>query len=1057
MKNSACLPRPVSSGLVSSCLSVGCALVISASAACAADQPKASQSPASQNSANVSPSQSIEFNRDVRAILSEHCYECHGPDAENRSADLRLDVQADAHAYAISPGDLDASPVWERITSTDADVVMPPPEAKKPLSPKQVETLRQWILQGAEYEKHWAFQPIAQPDPGVAASEAIDVFLNAALAQQGLEPAPQAQRRTLARRLAIDLTGMPLAPEQQSRFLADPSPQAYEKLVDELLASPHFGEHMALPWLEAARYADTSGYQADWERFMWPWRSWVIEAFNDNMPFDQFTVEQLAGDMLPNPSQSQLLATGFNRNHRINDEGGVIAAEYAVEYVVDRVDTTSTVWLGLTMGCCRCHDHKYDPLPQQDFYNMFALFNNVPEKGKDGRRGYSLPILDVPDPVIVGQLKELKRQQGQLDERLQQAVAAASEERRQWEDDIKNRLLQSQDASWVTLRLAGVKATGGVKFKRQDDESFLRSGANPAQSTYTADVAPEALEEFRKGGISAFRLEALVDPSLSAGSLAPSGNGNFVLSEFRVEVVTKGQSRLLDCSAAAADHFQANYPPQNVIDSRDDTGWAAEGHVRKENRQLMVVLAEAYQPEPGDMVRVHLQHSSPFARHCIGRFRIDATNAASPTLDGSTGIPEPVEAALLTSAPTDDQREAVTEYFAATSDLFVELRKEISQLSRQIDETEKKQFVKVMVMSEMDKPRQTYVLNRGQYDQPDEKRPATADAPTVLGGLQDRPHNRLGFAQWLVSPDNPLTARVTVNRFWQQFFGRGLVETVEDFGSQGTLPSHPELLDWLAADFRDNGWDVKRLIRQMVTSDAYRRSSVVRPQDLEKDPRNIWLARASRVRLSGYQLRDQALAASGLLVRTLGGPSVKPYQPPGLWSEVSFQQKNRSTDFYVQDHGEKLYRRGLYTFWKRSVAPPMLANFDAAGREMCTVKSTRTSTPLQALNLMNDVTFVEAARAMGQRMLQQGGDSLDSQLSFGIQLVGIEASATKLEILRKSHARYTGYFTQRPQDAAEFLSNGEWKHDPSLDDVSLASMAAVASVILNLDEVIMRQ
>ncbi|MCR9199338.1 MAG: PSD1 and planctomycete cytochrome C domain-containing protein [Planctomycetaceae bacterium] len=1000
---------------------------------------------------------SIQFNQDVRAILSEHCFECHGPDAENRSADLRLDVEDDAHAYAISPGDLNASPLWERVTSADADVVMPPPEAKKPLSEKQIDTLKRWIQQGAQYEKHWAFMPIERPDPGVAAEDAIDLFIDRMLKRHNLQPAGSADRRTLARRLALDLTGMPLSPEHQRRYLADESPDAYEKLVDELLASPHFGEHMALPWLEAARYADTSGYQADWERFMWPWRTWVIDAFNDNLPFDQFTVEQLAGDMLPNPSRSQLLATGFNRNHRINDEGGVIAAEYAVEYVVDRVDTTSTVWLGLTMGCCRCHDHKYDPLPQQDFYNMFALFNNVPEKGKDGRRGYSLPVLDVPDPAVEQQLQSLHEQQETLTANLQQAVTAAGEERVRWEADMQTRLAESGDTSWKTLRLTGVKGTGGVKFQRQDDESFLRAGANPAQSTYSADVSSEVLKPFQSQGITAFRLEALVDPSLSAGSLAASVNGNFVLSEFLVEVITDGRTRVLDCSTASADYSQANYPPQNVIDSRKETGWAVEGHVRKENRKLMVVLAETYRPQAGDSIRIQLQHSSPFARHCIGRFRLGATAAAAPTLDGKTGMPALVAAGLSAMSPTDEQRKAVDEYFVATSPLFAKLRKQQDALNGRMEEAAKKQFVKVMVMSEMEQPRPTFVLNRGQYDQPDENRPATADAPAVLGGLAERPHNRLGFAQWLVSPDNPLTARVTVNRFWQQFFGRGLVETVEDFGSQGTLPSHPELLDWLAADFRDNGWDVKRLIRQMVTSDAYRRSSVIRPQDLEKDPRNIWLARASRVRLSGYQLRDQALAASGLLVRTLGGPSVKPYQPPGLWSEVSFQQKNRSTDFYVQDHGEKLYRRGLYTFWKRSVAPPMLANFDAAGREMCTVKSTRTSTPLQALNLMNDVTFVEAARAMGQRMLQQGGDSLDSQLSFGIQLVGIEASATKLEILRKSHARYTGYFTQRPQDAAEFLSNGEWEHDPSLDDVSLAAMAAVASVILNLDEVIMRQ
>ena len=758
--------------------------------------------------------------------------------------------------------------------------------------------------------------------------------------------------------------------------------------------------------------------------------------------------------MLPGPSVSQLLATGFNRNHRINDEGGVIAAEYAVEYVVDRVDTTSTVWLGLTMGCCRCHDHKYDPLPQQDFYNMFALFNNVPEKGKDGRKGYSLPILDVPDPAVAQQLAELTAQKQHLQEQLNEAVGQSVEERRTWVADLRRRLEESTETRWQTLTPGSVKATGGVRFRRQPDESWLRTGGNPATSTYTLRFSADKLRAYADG-LTAFRLEALTDSSLTGGSLAPSSNGNFVLSELRVDVVSGTTTRPLDCAAAVADHAQADYPPQLVIDGKADTGWAVEGHVRKENRQLMVVLSQPWRPQPGESLQIQLQHSSPFARHCIGRFRLSGTTAAAPTLDGQSGLPQQVLAAL-TEPDSDQHQQALNDYFADTHPLFADLRGELSELGQQLQQTRQRQFVKVMVMSEMDEPRQTYVLNRGQYDQPDKKRPASPDAPTVLGGLGDRPHNRLGFAQWLVSDENTLTSRVTVNRFWQQFFGRGLVETVEDFGSQGTLPSHPELLDWLAADFRDGGWDVKRLVRQLVTSETYRRSSVVLPEHQQRDPRNLWLARASRIRLSGYQLRDQALAASGLLVRDIGGPSVKPYQPPGLWSEVSFQQKNRSTDFYVQDHGDKLYRRGLYTFWKRSVAPPMLANFDAAGREMCTVKSSRTSTPLQALNLMNDVTFVEAARAMAQRMLQHGGDH-DAQLTYGLNLLGADVSERKLTILRAAHERYTRYFAEHPDAATAWLNNGEWEHDPALSAQKLASMAAVASVILNLDEVIVRQ
>lgn len=999
----------------------------------------------------------VGFNQDVRAILSEHCFECHGPDAENRAADLRLDVQSAAHEYAIEPGDPEVSLLWERVTSEDPDVVMPPPNAKKPLKPEQIETLRRWINQGAVYEKHWAFLPIVKPQADFGQLAPIDHFIKQKLIAGGLKASPEADKRTLARRVALDLTGLPLTPHQLVEFLEDDSDDAYEKLVDRLMSSVHYGEHMALPWLEAARYADTSGYQADWERFMWPWRTWVISAFNENMPFDQFTVEQLAGDMLPNPGPSQLLATGFNRNHRINDEGGVIAAEYAVEYVVDRVDTTSTVWLGLTMGCCRCHDHKYDPLPQQDFYNMFALFNNVPEKGKDGRSGFSLPILDVPDPQMKERLQSLLRREANLRDKLQAVAAESTKARHQWEQKLRSELKGEAGTLWDTLRPATVTGTGGVKFERQADDSYLRRGGNPSKSTYSIHVTADELHQNSNAGISAFRLEALTDPSLTGNGLAASSNGNFVLSEFRVQVISGQEKRILDCSTAVADFSQASYPAKFAIDSRTDTGWAVDGHVRKEKRQLMVVLAQPYLPREGDSLRIELQHSSPFARHCIGRFRLSSTSAATPKLDGETGLPKLVQQALADSSLTKKHESVLNSYFADTHPQFAKLREQLQSVRDDLKAARAKQFVKVMVMSEMDQPRQTYVLNRGQYDQPDKERPASPDAPSVLGGLGNRPHNRLGFAKWLVSKENTLTARVTVNRFWQQFFGRGLVETSEDFGSQGTLPSHPLLLDWLAYDFSENGWNVKRLVKQIVTSRAYRRSSVVLEDHLKQDPRNIWLARASRIRLSGYQLRDQALAASGLLVPTVGGPSVKPYQPPGLWSEVSFQQKNRSTDFYVQDHGEKLYRRGLYTFWKRSVAPPMLANFDAAGREMCTVRSNRTSTPLQALNLMNDVTFVESARAMAQRMIKDGGDTLDQQLAYGCQLLGVEPAPAKLTLLRNAHERYVSYFSEHPDAVASFLSNGEWQFDEAIPANQLAPLAAVASVILNLDEVIVRQ
>lgn len=1004
----------------------------------------------------------LSFSRDIRPLLSENCFECHGPDAGKREADLRLDLEASAKEYAVVAGD-DESPILERIASDDPDLIMPPPDSKKQLSSSEIEILSKWVRDGATYEQHWSFVPIRKPQIDNSEESGIDYFIRRKLGANNLSFSPPADRVTLLRRVTLDLTGLPPTPEELSDFLQDQRPGAYSRVVERLLSSPHYGEHMALPWLEAARYADTSGYQADWERFMWPWRTWVIQAFNDNMPFDQFTIEQLAGDMLPDASLEQKLATAFNRNHRINDEGGVIAAEYAVEYVVDRVDTTSTVWLGLTMGCSRCHDHKYDPLPQQDFYNMFALFNNVPEKGKDGRQGYSLPILDYPNPLVADEIASLQAAIVQKDSELDSAVQAANDEFLAWQQDLRDSIASQGGPQWTPLALDAVKGSGGVKFERLEDGSYLRQGANPAKSTYTAtiEVDEQLIDALQGKPITGIRVDALTHPTLTGKSLAPSSNGNFVLSEIRADVRRKGQTRELAFVKAIADHSQANYPASQAIDGNSGTGWAVEGHVKKEDRSLVVTLDEPLQAEVGDRLRIQLVHASQFAQHVIGRFQLSFSQQAEPNLEAGASVPPEVVAALSQSqsenkSKSEESHRVLLDHFKKTDPSFAALRREKTDLVARLAEAKKQQFVKVMVMDEMEQPRETFVLTRGLYDQPNKERPATPNAPTLFGGLGEREHNRLGFARWLVAEDNPLTARVVVNRFWQQFFGRGIVETVEDFGSQGTPPTHPELLDWLADEFRESGWDVKQLVRTMVTSQTYQQSSVVSSGHLERDPKNMLLGRASRIRLSGYQLRDQALFASGLLVPTLGGPSVKPYQPPGLWAEVSFQAKNRSTDFYVQDQGDNLYRRSLYTFWKRSVAPPMLANFDAAGREMCTVRQTRTSTPLQALNLMNDVTFVEAARCMAERMMRQRGDAKQT-IQYGFQLLGLQGSPQKIEMLETSFREYQQHFSSQPDQAKLFIANGESKPSPDLDPTQLAATMAIASVILNLDEVVTRQ
>ncbi len=706
---------------------------------------------------------------------------------------------------------------------------MPPPGSGLVLTEQEIRQLEDWLAVGAPYQQHWSFVPVRPPQlPPLQNSNwprnPIDRFVLAQLRQRGLVPSPPAEPLTLLRRVSFDLTGMPPTPEAIDAFLTDRSSRAYENAVDRLLASPRYGEHMALGWLEAARYADTSGYQADWERFMWPWRNWVIAAYNQDMPFDQFTIEQLAGDLLPGATFDQILATGFNRNHRINDEGGVIAEEYAVEYVVDRVDTTCTVWLGLTMGCARCHDHKYDPLTQADFYQLFSIFNNVPEKGKDGREGFARPAVEFTDPEIDREIRRVQRRIAELQEQLKLASAVG------------------------------------------DDSS---------------------------------------------------------------------------------------------------------------------------------------------------------------------------------SQPSEQQLDELLE---RTGKLRDALRK-----------LEAKRTVHVMVMRELSKPRETYILVRGQYDQPDKDRPALPQIPGVFGSLPTEAANRLGFAKWLVSSDNPLTARVAVNRYWQMHFGQGFVKTTEDFGSQGTRPSHPQLLDWLAAEFVRSGWDVKAMHRLIVTSATYRQSSRTSPELLEKDPQNVWLARGPRFRLSAQAIRDQALAAGGLLVNKIGGPSVKPYQPPGLWAEVSFQDKQRSTDFYVQDHGDKLYRRSLYTFWKRSVAPPQMVTFDAAGRETCRVRLSRTSTPLQALTLMNDVTFVEAARGMAVRMLSEAGSSQEERLRYGLKLVAATPDPAVLVVLHAGLARYLEHFRRAPEATNALLAIGESDVPSDCDTVELAAYTAVASVILNLDQTITKE
>lgn len=775
--------------------------------------------------AHLDADETIDFSREIRPIFAERCLQCHGPDAKQRKADLRLDVFASAVAdrggvQAIAPGKPKQSTLLERVQSDDPNLQMPPADSgQRRLTPGEIDLLRRWIAQGAKWSEHWSFVPPLRPSlPTVRdvtwPRNGIDYFILSRLDQEGLRPSAPADPVGLLRRVTQDLTGLPPTIEEIENFLADNSPDAYEKCVTRLLNSPRYGEHMALSWLDAARYADTSGYQADWERFMWPWRDWVVGAYNSNLPFDQFTVEQLAGDLLPDATASQVLATGFNRNHRINDEGGSLDAEFEVEYVVDRVDTTSTVWLGLTAGCARCHDHKYDPISQKEYYRLFAFFNNVPEKGIDGRLGAAKPFIEVPNPAVQAKIADLKR--------------------------------------------------------------------------------------------------------------------------------------------------------------------------RLETRQATV----------------------------------------AQSTEGSS------ERAVAT--------------------------KEIAELEEAIKKLQPRAVTQVQVMQELPGRRPTYLLVRGVYDQPDTREQLTAGLPSSLGGLPiERPADRLALARWLVSPQNALTTRVTANRLWQHHFSAGLVRTPEDFGSRGERPTHPELLDWLATELVRVHWDMKAFHRLIVTSATYRQSSNVTPELLNRDPNNRLLARGPRRRLSGAAIRDQALFVSGLLSGTIGGPPVKPYQPAGLWEELSFGTGKTSVDFYVQDHGESLYRRSLYTFWKRTVAPPSMAVFDGGGREMCRVKVELTNTPLQALTLQNDMTFVEASRHLAMRMLLEGGGSADDQLNHGWRLVLTRMPRPEeLALLRRSLERYRSVYRNNLAAAEQLVCVGESARDARLDAAEHAAMTMIAHTLLNLDEAI---
>ena len=1033
--------------------------------------------------AEAAPERVVDFAREVRPILSDNCFSCHGPDEGTRQRGLRLDVREGLFedrgrlgGPVVVAGAAADSRLFQRLVTESSRLRMP--RGADPLTGEQIETLRLWIDQGAEWETHWAFIPPERPAlPPVSDPEwvrnPIDAFILSRLDAEGLGPSAEADRATLLRRVTLDLTGLPPTPAELAAFLGDDSPDAYEKAVDRLLGSPRYGERMASEWLDAARYADTNGYQTDGERSMWRWRDWVIDAYNANMPFDRFTIEQIAGDMLPGATRGQRIATAFNRNHSQNGEGGIVVDEFLVEYAVDRVETTSTVWLGLTLGCARCHDHKFDPLSQQEFYEVLANFNNIPERGKAFKYVNSPPLITAP---TVGQEAEL----AELDEKLRaarEAFAALEQDAARAQAAWEVSLAGAGRVDW-TLRdgllahhaldgdVAGVHDGRFVTAVLEDGRPRFVDGRIGDAAAFDGRRFVNAGPGPDLGYDDAFTLAAWIYPTAASGvivSRADAGDQGEVgwglyLEEGKLRF--NMSTRILDDGVAAETLEDVRLGEwQHVLAAYDGskTPGGIRIHVDGEPRELKPLLDLVGNRMPQRYpLRIGASGSTkPRFEGLVDDVRIYGA-ALTPELAAVVATAEPVTA--LAAIPAERRTPAQAEKLRlAFLDQYAP--PEIGEAWRAAAALERERealwasFPTVMVMEELAERRPTFRLERGAYDNPAEE--VSPGVPAVLPPLPEGAEaNRLSFARWLVDPDHPLTARVTVNRFWQTYFGTGLVKTAENFGTQGEYPSHPELLDWLATTFVDSGWDVKALQKAIVTSAAYRQSSRVTAEEYEADPENRLVARGPRLRLPAQMIRDQALAVSGLLVEKLGGPSVKPYQPEGLWADMV----EGGYGDYVRSAGDDLYRRSLYTFWKRTLGPPTMITFDSSTRETCIVRTGRTNTPLQALNLMNDVTYVEAARRLAERMMTAGGETPAERVGFAYRLATARRPPAAAEaILVDGFRRHLDRYQADRGAALDLVRQGESPRDETLDVAELAAYTMVANLILNFDGTITKE
>ncbi|MCA9409563.1 MAG: DUF1553 domain-containing protein [Candidatus Omnitrophica bacterium] len=1170
----------------------------------ALDANRDSNAPAPPDESSSSLESPIDFGSDIKPILSNKCFTCHGPDENQRKAGLRLDHREGvlgplkSGGFAVVAGKPDQSELFHRVSTSDEADKMPPANSGESLTPEEIERIRMWIEQGADWEEHWSFVPPVRPDlPQVSNAEwvrnEVDAFVLARLEKEGLSPSKEAGRRRLIRRVSLDLTGLPPTLAEQEKYLKDSSPDWYEKMVEDYLGSKHFGERMAIQWLDLARYADSDGYHIDYEKSFWQYRDWVIDAFNNNKPFDEFTIEQLAGDLLPNPTLDQMVATAFNRNGMTSTEGGADPKEYLTKYVIDRVVTTSTVWLGLTVGCAECHEHKYDPITHEEFYQLYDFFNQLPEQGLD--KDPCPPFIKVPSKDQQSRLEDFNHRLASLDTQLDKRL---SENDPQLAAGFKSWAEQAErvyDRDWEVVQNLQVESEKGTAFEKIGDGAILAKSNGAATDTYTIRFNASK-------PIAGFRLEALPHPELPAKGSGLASNGNFMLSRVEVSethIAFETKEHTVGVSKVYADFEQDQFPAQDILDDNPVSGWAVLPQVERYHRIV-------FNPEStigGDdevqvTLRLKFHHIAP--QHLLGHFRLSVTGEKDPRYspwfalgpfpsaskeeafakdfgpeseidltktylegdlrwtergdltDGAvhdlegTGIAatylyrtvytpkerkvlwrfgsndgiqvwlngerivsndigrqvsENQEKALVELKPGDNrllmkinnrggaygfyfrpdlQLEGTEDEIARAFRVAQDHRTEedsdkihrlyrlavdpvASDLNTQIGElkTNKSQLESsiptIRVMEDMKEKRPTYVLIRGNYRNPGEE--VTAGVPAFLPDLpKDQPVNRLALAKWLVSDEQPLTARVTVNRIWSLFFGLGLVKTSEDFGTQGERPSHPKLLDWLAVDFRESGWKVKDLIRKIVLSSTYRQDSIVSRALLQRDPLNRLLARGPRRRLSAEFVRDNALAIAGLLDRdrSVGGPSVRPYQPVGLWKEKAIF--GGDTAIYTPDTGPNLYRRGLYTFWKRSVPYPSFSAFDAPSREVCTAQREVTNTPLQAFVTLNAKTYVEAARNFAQRILLEGGQDFGERIDYAYRVaLARRPTDGEKQILSRVLEKSMDLYRENPEAADKLLTVGESPRDEDLPRVEHAAWTPVANVILNLDETLTKE